>query len=83
LILGVLMSLVAMLIRLPTTIPAVIGDLNGVNSMAPFDTAGLLVKLYGDFTYLCTVTLIIYLLFVLLVCVAVVGGSTGSLRNFN
>lgn len=77
------MSLVAVLIRLPTTIPAAIGDLNCVNSMAPFNTAGLLIKLYGDFTYLCTVTLIIYLLFVLLVCVAVVGGPAGPLRNFN
>jgi hypothetical protein len=47
------------------------------------ETARLVIKLYRNFTYVMTVGLIAYLLFVLLVCVAIVGGYAGALRNFN
>nr|QUI76269.1 NADH dehydrogenase subunit 6 [Cloeon dipterum] len=40
-------------------------------------------KLYSNYTFLLTLFLIIYLLYVLLVCVSIVGVKTGPLRKFN
>nr|UOU85029.1 NADH dehydrogenase subunit 6 [Procloeon bifidum] len=40
-------------------------------------------KLYSDQSYLLTLFLVVYLLFVLLVCVSVVGNKSGALRKFN
>lgn len=40
-------------------------------------------KLYSNHTFLLTLFLIIYLLYVLLVCVRIVGVKTGPLRKFN
>nr|UOU85107.1 NADH dehydrogenase subunit 6 [Nigrobaetis niger] len=42
-----------------------------------------MMKLYSSYSCVLTLFLIVYLLFVLLVCVQIVGGSKGALRNFN
>jgi NADH-ubiquinone oxidoreductase chain 6 len=74
---------VLLLITLPSTVSNSLGDFTYNINITPVDVPILVIKLYRSFTYVVTLGLISYLLYVLLVCVAIVGGHAGALRNFN